>query len=73
MIQNMKLIRVENKVDGGTRYASSRNELKELLGTSEQSISRVVKGIAQGQIITTKNSIVRLVEIDESSIKEVFL
>ena len=67
----MKLVKVENKEDRTTRYASSRNELKELLGISEQSISRVVKGISQGQIITTKNYIVRTVEIDESSIKEV--
>ena len=67
----MKLVKVENKDNGSTRYASSRNELKELLGISEQSISRIVKGISQGQITTTKNYIVRIVEIDESSIKEV--
>ena len=67
----MKLVKVENKDNGSTRYASSRNELKELLGISEQSISRVAKGISKGQIITTKNYIVRIVEIDESSIKEI--
>ena len=69
----MKLVKVENKENGTTRYVSSRIELKEMIGTSEQSISRISRILASGGIANTKNYIVRTVEIDESSIKEVVL
>ena len=67
----MKLVKVENKDNGTTRYVSSRIELKEMIGISEQSISRISKILSSGGIANTKNYIIRTVEIDESSIKEV--
>ena len=67
----MKLVKVENKDNGTTKYVSSRIELKEMIGISEQSISRISKILSSGGIANTKNYIVRTVEIDESSIKEV--
>ena len=69
----MKLVKVENKDNGTSKYVSSRIELKKTIGTSEQSISRISKILASGGIANTKNYIVRTVEIDESSIKEVVL
>ena len=67
----MKLVKVEKKDNGTAKYVSSRIELKEMIGISEQSISRISKILSSGGIANTKNYIIRTVEIDESSIKEV--
>lgn len=68
----MMLLKIENKNDGRIRYAASRTDVKNILQLSEQSVTRVMKGVADGRgIVNTATSIVRMVEVDESSIKEI--
>lgn len=67
----MLVVKMTNRSDGSRRYVASRSELAKILDVSKQSMSRVTKILAEGGVANTRGYMVQMVEIDESSIKEV--
>ena len=68
----MTLYRITNKQTKENHYAKDRKDIRRLTRLSETSITKLLAKINQDDAIaTTRQFIIDLVEIDESSIKEI--
>lgn len=66
----MKLIKITRKEDGDVAIASSRNELLEKIGLSQQRISVVMKRLATSGIANTNQHVIEIVEVPDDVILE---
>ena len=68
----MTLYKLTQKETKENHYAKDRSDIRRLTGLSETSITKLLAKINQDDAIaTTRQFIIYLVEIDESSIKEI--
>ena len=66
----MKLIKITRKDDGDITVASSRSELLEKTGLSQQRISALMKCLAKSGIANTNQHVIEYVEIPDNVILE---
>ena len=68
----MTLYRITNKQTKENHYAKDRKDIRRLTRLSETSITKLLAKLHQDDaIVTTRQFIIYLVEIDEASIKEI--
>ena len=68
----MTLYKIVKKALKEKHYAKDRSDIRRLTGLSDASISKIISKLHHTDtIVTTRQFIIDLVEIDEASIKEI--
>lgn len=67
----MTLYRVTKMDDCSKKYAKNRAELKSILHCSVSTLTRIIRACLEGRLSTAKGFVIKEVEVDDASIKEV--
>ena len=68
----MFLFRVQNLETSHKSYAKNRAGIRSLTRWSESTISRAVRACSDGKMYAAKGFVIKEVEVDDGSIKEVY-